>query len=229
REIHAADESQTIVDDHHFLVMRAAGRMYAVHAEVQPAMRAPIKFVNRQPLAVERIEHREVPRKDVGMRTAVPGHDGIEELAQRLRHVVRFAVAHELHPAVDVPADHEQVALRARRHRAERAKVRGRVDQKRDAARARDAPAVVAGLENGVSGHEARASAPARQRIATVGLGLLTRTRACARSTAGTSAASGSRPWMAQSRASNSAPPLTSTASTFEWASGERKWAATAW
>ena len=60
--------------------------------------------------------------------------------------VVR-AVGHEADAAVDVPAEDEDAALRARDRRAHGREIGGAVDEKSEALRAFDAPAVAAGHE----------------------------------------------------------------------------------
>src|SRR5437764_105909 len=93
-------------------MMARAGRMAIVEAKRQPPMRAPIELENRQPFALHCIEHREIPRQNVTANAAAPRDDGVEKIAKRFGKSIAGASRHELHPAVDVPADDKKRASR---------------------------------------------------------------------------------------------------------------------
>ena len=142
REIVAADESHGVVDDDDFLMVRAADRMLVVEAKRQPTMRAAVELVDRQPLALHRVEHREVPRQHVTAQCRGSRDEGIEEIAQLLGQPVARAVGYEAHAAVDVPAEDENRPAGPRKRRTHGAEVLDAIDQKRHALRTLDTPAV---------------------------------------------------------------------------------------
>ena len=113
REIEAADEAHFVVHDNDFLMMRCAERMSVVETELEPPVRAPAELVDRQPLAVEREHHREVPGKHVHAQAALAFHDFVQEIAERFRQSVVRALRHEVDAAVDVPSEYVDAALRA--------------------------------------------------------------------------------------------------------------------
>src|SRR6266511_1296887 len=85
--------------------MRRADRMPAVETECEPAVRRRLQLENRQPFALERVEHREIPRQRVRAQLPARRDDRVEEFTERLRKAVVRAFGHEAQPAVDVPAD----------------------------------------------------------------------------------------------------------------------------
>ena len=147
RKVIAADERDGVVDDDELLVMRRAGRMPVVEAKRKPAVSAPVELVHRQPFALECVEHREIPRQHVTSHVVARRNDRVEEIAERLGQSVVRAAGDEPHPAVDVPAEDEERVARLRKRRADGREVRLAVDEKSDARRALDAPAVAARLE----------------------------------------------------------------------------------
>ena len=147
REIEAADERDGIVDDDDLLVVRRADRMLAVEPELEPAVRLPVELEHGQPLALERIHHREIPRQRVRAQTAARCRHCVQEVAERLRKAVVRAFGDEPQPAVDVPADDEDRMARGGDRPAHRAEIRIGVDQHGQPMRTLDAPAVAPGDE----------------------------------------------------------------------------------
>ena len=84
REIETADERDRIVDDDDLLMVRRAERMLVVEAEVQAPVRAPVELVERQPFAVHREHHREIPRQHVHLQIAAALDDFVQEIAELL-------------------------------------------------------------------------------------------------------------------------------------------------
>ena len=147
REVVAADEGHCVVDDDDLLVVTCAGGMAVVEAKRQPPMRPPVELVDRQPFALHRIEHREVPRQDVTADSAAPRDDGIKEVAQRFRKSIASAPWHKLHPAIDVPPNDEKRAACPSQGVAHRGEIGFAVDQKRRTIGALDPPAVTPGYQ----------------------------------------------------------------------------------
>ena len=148
REIIAAHERKRVVDDDHLLMMRRADRMAVVEAEGKAAVRAPVELVDRQPLAFHRVEHREVPRQHVAVQVGLAGDHRIEEFAERLGQPVVCAIGNEAHPAVDIPTEDQDRAAGAAQRRTYGAEVLLAIDEKCQAFRALDAPAVASGSEH---------------------------------------------------------------------------------
>ena len=147
REVESADECDSVVDHDEFLMMRSARRMLVVEAKRQPPVRAPIQLVDRQPFALHRVEHREIPREHVAAQPSARRDDGVQEIVELLRKPVVRALRHETRPAVDVPADDEDGATRAGKRIANRPEIILAVDQERDALGALDPPATAARLQ----------------------------------------------------------------------------------
>jgi hypothetical protein len=126
--------------------------MLVVEPERKPPVRAPVELVDGQPLAIQREHHREVPRQNVHAEVAATFHHFVQEVTQLLGVAVVRARGHEPDTAVDVPADDEDAALRLGNRLAHRGEVVGAVDQKTEALRAFDAPAVAAGNEQSLLG-----------------------------------------------------------------------------
>ena len=145
REVIPADECHSVVDDDKLLMVTCARRMAVVEAKRQSPMCAPIELEDRQPFALHRIEHREVPRQNVAANPAAPRDDGIEEIAERFRKRIAGASWHQLHPTIDIPADDEKRAPGARQSIAYRREIGFAVDQKRRAIGALDPPAIAPG------------------------------------------------------------------------------------
>src|SRR5678809_1800793 len=79
RQIYAAAESDRVVDDHDFLMMRAAGRMRVVVAKADPAVRLPRQAIQRRPLAVEPEDHGVIPDQDIDVQLALAAHQVVQE------------------------------------------------------------------------------------------------------------------------------------------------------
>ncbi|XQU70726.1 hypothetical protein OJJOAM_003515 [Cupriavidus sp. H18C1] len=127
--------------------MRGAHRMAGVEPERQPAMGLPVELDRRQPLALHRVDHREIPAQHVDAQPAAAPHQRIEEIAQPARKAVVGAAGHQLEAAVDIPAEDEDGVFRLDQRRAQRAEVLLAIDQHGEARCAFDAPAIAAGLQ----------------------------------------------------------------------------------
>src|SRR6516164_6250929 len=64
-EIEAADEGQGVVDHDDFWMMRCANRVVAVHVKMKPWVSRPSGTEERQHLAIEGEDHREIPNQDM--------------------------------------------------------------------------------------------------------------------------------------------------------------------
>ena len=127
--------------------MRPADRMPVVEAERQSAMGASVELVDREPFALHRVEHREVPRQHIAVEAARARDHRVEEIPQRLGQAVTRAIGDETHPAVDVPAKDQNRMTGPGERRAHRAEVLVAVDEERHALGALAAPAVAARCE----------------------------------------------------------------------------------
>jgi len=152
RQIDAADERGRVVDDHDFLMVRSGDRRRSVEPETdaRPRMRLPPELVERHPLAIAGVDEDEVPRQDVHVQLAPLARDCAQQRADGVGITVVRALRNQRDPAVEVPAEHEDAALRLDDRRTQRSEVVGRVDEERHAMRAFDAPAVASGDEDGV-------------------------------------------------------------------------------
>ena len=81
-EIDAADEGHIIIDDDDFLMMRGADRVIGGKAQPQAAMPRPLAIEQREGLAFDRIDHREVPDQDVDAQVPPAAQQRIEERAE---------------------------------------------------------------------------------------------------------------------------------------------------
>jgi hypothetical protein len=159
-EVDAADESDAVVHHGDLLVLAAGDRMGVVVAQVHAPVRRPAEPVQRREFAVGAEDHRVIPVQHVDVQAAAAPDEVVEEIAeQRRRAVLRHRVEVQARAAVEVPRQHVDRALRAQRGVVERAEIRLRVDQYRDALRACYRTAVVAGAEEGF---RRRAAAGAR-------------------------------------------------------------------
>ena len=61
----------------------------------------------RRPVALQRVDHREIPREHIDAQVVPPGGQRVQERRERVGERVVGAARREPHPAVDVPADDE--------------------------------------------------------------------------------------------------------------------------
>jgi len=110
---------------------------------MQSAPPRPLTVEERQDLALDRIDHREIPDQDVDMERAAPVEERVEKRRQFGRHrVLGRRIAAQPHPAMDVPADNEDRALGPQHRHARRREIGGCVDEERCSLRRFDAPTV---------------------------------------------------------------------------------------
>ncbi len=150
RQVEPADEREPVVDHDELLVMRRAARMRIVEPEPDAAMRAPAGPIHGRPVALQRVDHREVPREHVDAQIVAGGRERVQEGRERVGQRVVGAAGREPHPAVHVPADDEHRVARAQQRGAQRREVRIAVDQHREAVRAADRVAVAPAFEQAV-------------------------------------------------------------------------------
>jgi hypothetical protein len=81
-EIEAAGECDRVVDDDDLLVLRSSERMLGVETKMHPAMRARSEAQAWQQLALEGVQHREVPVENVDVQPAPASGEAIEEGAE---------------------------------------------------------------------------------------------------------------------------------------------------
>ncbi|MDR8969652.1 hypothetical protein FEP58_06048 [Burkholderia multivorans] len=150
RQIEAADEREPVVDHDELLMMRRAARMRIVEPEHDPAMRAPARAIDGRPVALERVDHREVPREHVDPQVVPARRERVQERRERIGEAVVGAARHEPHPAVDVPAEDEHRMARTQERGPQCREIRVAVDQRREAVRMTNRVAVAADLEQAV-------------------------------------------------------------------------------
>ena len=148
-QVVTADEGDGIVDNDDLLMMGCTDRVLIVETERQPPMRTPVKFEDRQPFALHRVEHGEIPREHVAAQFPPRRNDGVQEIAKRFGQPVAGAARGEPHPAVDIPAQDEERVPRLREGRAHDSEVLLAIDKKGDSCRAFDPPAIAPGGEEG--------------------------------------------------------------------------------
>jgi hypothetical protein len=144
RHVHAPDERDLVVDDHELLVMGSRERMARVEPEVDAPVRVPAEANDRQQLAIERVQHREVPLEHPHVQRAAARRQRVEQRSELARKR-RFAVVEQACAGVDVPAHDRDRTLRTRERVDERAVVVLRVDQDAHTRGGLHAPAVFPG------------------------------------------------------------------------------------
>jgi hypothetical protein len=156
-EIEATGKRQPVVDDDDLLMMRTAQRTLIVHVETDAAMCLPVQAVDRQPLAMQRHQHREVPVEHVNPQAPVLPHQTVEECAQFRagRAGAGLTLGQQPQATVDVPGQDQHLTACEIEGVIERREVFGAVDQKGDLVGATDTPAVTARFEYLVLSHRA--------------------------------------------------------------------------
>src|SRR6185503_1730384 len=113
-DVHAAQERKAAVDHHELLVMGAARGGMVIEAEAEIRARHPVKENSLEPLALTREDQVEVPREEVDAKVGSTPAEAVEELQKAHvgagRHV---GAAQEGNTAVELPARHQDVALRS--------------------------------------------------------------------------------------------------------------------
>jgi hypothetical protein len=113
-DVHAAHEGEATVDHHELLVMRTARGGMIGEAEAKVRARHQVKDHALKPLALTREDEVEVPREQVDTKLGASPAQAVEELQKAYigagRHV---GAAQERDTAVELPARHQHVALRA--------------------------------------------------------------------------------------------------------------------
>lgn len=121
--------------------------MFAVHLERDPPVRPPSHLVDRQPLALERMKHREIPREHVNAQPFFGRRNIMQEAAER-RVTIAGSFRRELHAAVDIPAEDEHHAWWPRDRLRKDRKIIRAVDQRAKTISLPNAVAIAARLKN---------------------------------------------------------------------------------
>ena len=125
------ENATRVVDHDDLLVLRGAERHGVVEAERDLLRRAPLQRQARQQLAFVGVKQRIVPEQQMDPKLGPAAHQGAEEIGRACRQAVvrRAALADQPGPAVDVPAEHEDAALRLEERLPDRVEKRRAVDQ----------------------------------------------------------------------------------------------------
>ncbi len=102
-EVQSSDKGEGIVDNHDFLMMGCSKGMLAVLTKMNARMRAPAQLHNGQRFPVQRINHGEIPNKNICLKLIGRRDYVIQEVAEPRRGVSRPRVPEQLYLAVDVP------------------------------------------------------------------------------------------------------------------------------
>ncbi len=149
REVDAAHESDGIVDEDDFLVLAAGDRMRIVVTQTHPVVRRPAEAVERRNLAIGAEHDGIVPVQHVDAQAAAAPDEEVQELAeQRGRRAARLGIEMQPRLAVEVPGEDRNRARRAQRGVVERLEIGLRIDEQRDAVRARHRAAIVADAQH---------------------------------------------------------------------------------
>jgi hypothetical protein len=143
RDVHPAHECDLVVDRDDLLVLRSTDRVARIEPEMHAPMRAPTELHQRQQLAVERIEHREVPFEHARVEPTVPRHERVEHRSQLVRQSEGIVRLDHPRAAVDVPTDDLDRPLGRCERLGDRSVVVLAVDEECHARGRLDAPAVV--------------------------------------------------------------------------------------
>jgi hypothetical protein len=115
-----------------------------MHAPVCPAT----QFVNRQPFTIGGPENGEIPAQQIHMQASSAFQQPLQELAQSERCLMGSIIAKQSQPAVDIPRENKNGALRTGNDGSKRAEITFTINQKTDTIGVLDAPAITTGLEN---------------------------------------------------------------------------------
>ncbi len=151
RQVEPADEREPVVDHDELLVMRRAARMRVVEPEADAAVRTPRGAIDGGPVALQRVDHREVPREHVDAQVVPRGRERAQECGERVGQAVAGVGGRQMHLAVDVPADDEDGVARSPQRGAQRREICVAVHQHREAVRIADRVAVATAFEQPVS------------------------------------------------------------------------------
>ncbi len=146
-QVEATEVGELPVDDDELLVLARAGRMRAVQLEMQPVLVLPAELRRRQQLALQHIDHREVPGQDVDGQVVPARRQILQRLGQRARVQRVVLVTDQLEPAVDIPTDDQDLPLGSLHALADGAEIRLAVDQPAETLCAGRPPDVFAGRE----------------------------------------------------------------------------------
>ena len=141
-QVETADERQGVVHDDELLVMRCAGRMTIVELKIEPPLGSRREPELGKPFALQREQQGEIPAQDIGVEFGARGEQRGKKITQPFRQSVVRAGRDQSHPAVDIPTEDENGALRLCECRSHRAEIFGAVDKPACAVRALDPPAV---------------------------------------------------------------------------------------
>jgi hypothetical protein len=123
--------------------------MFAVYLKRDPPVHSPSHLVDRQPLAFERMKHREIPRENVNAQPLSGRRGIVQEVAERVGIIIVRAFGCECRAAVDIPTkDEHHASCAARDHFARHAKIIGAFDQQTKTISMPNAVAIAARFKN---------------------------------------------------------------------------------
>ncbi len=107
RNVEAAAEGETVVDDDDFLVMGSAEWNFIIEAEIDVARRVPAERHGGQQLALHRVDDRIVPEEELYLEVRVLPRESGNEFAECFGKVIIHLAGgtDKARAAVDVPAD----------------------------------------------------------------------------------------------------------------------------
>jgi len=88
REVEAAREGDRVVHHDDLLVLGGAQGMIAVQAEVEARMAGPHRPETRQRLALEGVDHGEIPVEDVDVQVGPAVEHRVQEAAEGIGRIV---------------------------------------------------------------------------------------------------------------------------------------------
>ncbi len=137
RDVEAAGERDAVIHHDQLLMLRRADRHRVVEGETDAGWRAPLQRHDGEHFPLAGVERGEVPQQDIDLQLGPLARQGGQKFAELLRIAVigSAAFTEERRPAVNVPAEDEDLRSRLEHRGARRAEIGRSVDEHGSTAR----------------------------------------------------------------------------------------------